>query len=319
MKKIFTSLMTVSLTVIGFGQIANVSEVATSAPMLGTDSVHEIIVSQSDDLSNGIVSDFFTDLGAGVYCADDFDMPFNGKLTKLTAYGFNNGGNFMDDTTSVRFYIMDDDNGIWMPNSTNPEFDALYSFDVPLNDPALTVDATGRVYLTLDLEVLGADVVLLEGEKYWLSVTPVMNDTNADGTLRWNWLMSSTQDFPAEALLIDPDELFGVGTEWTSIQGLGLPSPNLAMQIEAVPVELGVTDLESNVSFFTYPNPTTNFVKVSLDGADVKEMAIFSLDGRKLIESTEASVRVTSLPAGVYVVKVIDTKGNVHTSKVVKK
>jgi len=48
-------------------------------------------------------------------------------------------------------------------------------------------------------------------------------------------------------------------------------------------------------------------------------MAIFSLDGRKLIESTEASVRVTSLPAGVYVVKVIDTKGNVHTSKVVKK
>lgn len=323
MKKIFTSLMTVSLTVIGFGQITNisVSEVANAAPMMTTESVHEVIVNQPDDLNNGIVSCYFTEFEGGVYVADDFDMPFDGKITKLTAYGFNNEGNFMNDTSSVRFFIMDDDNGAWMPNSVNPEFDALYSFDLPLNDPALTIDSEGRVYLTLDLEVLGEDVILLEGEKYWFSVTPVMDNTGGAGALRWNWLVSSFQDFPAESLIIDPEDLFGDGmTEWTSVQGLGLPTPNMAMSVEAIPAEVaGIGELEAKASFFVYPNPATNFVKVKMDGADVKEMAVYSIDGRMVAQSADDTVRVTSLPAGVYVVKVMDTKGNVHTSKVVKR
>lgn len=320
MKKIFTSLMTVSFAVVSFGQITTLGETANSSQTaVGTDGISQVIVSQPDDLNNGIVADYFVDLGAGVYCADDFDMPFDGRLTKVSAFGFNNGANFMTDASAVRVYIMEDDNGGWVPNSSDPETESLYSFDVPIGNPALTIDNASRLYITLDFDVLGENVALANGEKYWLSITPVMDNTGGDGSLRWNWLMSSTQDFPGEALLIDPGDLFGAGyTDWTSIQGLGLPSPNLAMSIEGTET-MGVSDVNTKASFMVYPNPATNFVKVKLDGASVKEMTVFSMDGKKVATAANDTVRVTNLPAGVYVVKVVDTNGNTHTSKVVKK
>lgn len=318
MKKIFTPLMVLSLTALSYAQINDLSATSTSSLATSTEAVNEVIVSQVGDQQDGIVSDIFVEFdNAGVFAADDFNMPFDGKLTKLIAFGFNNGANFLNDTEGVNFYIMADDNGSWLPDSSNPALDALYKLEVPLGNPALTYEA-GTIIL--DLEVLGENIVLPEGEKYWLSVTPVMVGTGGDGTLRWNWLMSSQEGADAESMLIDPDDLFGEGLlDWTPISSLGLDAGNLAMQVEGVEAELGVKDLNAKATFLVYPNPATNFVKVRIDGSDVKEISVLSLDGKKVASSESDTVRVTSLPNGVYLVKVLDSNGNTHTSKVVKK
>lgn len=302
-----------------FGQSLDVQATAPFSPSTSVDGTNDIILNQPNDLTNGIVSDYFVDFGAGVYCADDFDMPFDGKLTSVTAYGFNNGGNFLLDTSSIRFFIIADDGGMWVPEGTDPETEHLYRFDVDINDPALDVDtSTGGVYITLDFEVLGENVFLENGEKYWLSVVPVMDNTEGDGSLRWNWFVSSTNEGMGEGVLIDPDDLFDGGYQnWTPIFELGLPTGNLAMTVQGEEA-MGLNDLGQEANFVVYPNPTVNFIKVKTS-ADVKEMTVYSIDGKQVASSTTDTVRVTSLPAGIYVVKVMDVNGKVHTQKVVKK
>lgn len=323
MKKI--SMLLALAGTVAFGQMTltstNNQEIPVGGPVFGTEGVHEIIVDQPNDDQNGIISDIFLDIdGSGVYSADDFDMPFTGKITSLTAVGFNNGGNFMNDTLGVVFYLFEDDGGMWMPLSSDPEVENLYRFEVYMDDPALSVEiAQGTVRLSLDLELLGEDVILQEGEKYWFSCAPMMDGTDGEGALRWNWYVSSVSSFPGESQLIDPDDLFGEGmTEWTGINGLTDLLPSLAMTIEGTPA-LGLNEVSATASIMVYPNPATNFVKVQLKGEEIKEMSVFSLEGKKVATTSTDTVRVTSLPVGTYVVKVVDTKGTVYTSKIVKK
>ncbi len=72
-------------------------------------------------------------------------------------------------------------------------------------------------------------------------------------------------------------------------------------------------------SFSLYPNPVKDVFNVSLKNADVKSISVTNLSGQVVATSKNSSVNVSTLPAGVYVVKVLDTKGGVHTSKIVVK
>lgn len=306
-----------------FGQITDLQVTSPTAPTNSTEGTDDVILDQPTDdaLTTGIVSTYFGEWDEGVYCADDFDMPFNGKLTSVSGYGFNLLGNFMADTTSVRFFILADDGGFWIPEGTDPETEYLYKFDVPLDDPALeiSIDAV-ELGITLDFNVLGEDVFLEEGEKYWLSIVPVMHGTGGAGELRWNWYLAFMgEGSSGEAVIIDPGDLFEEGlTNWTPFSMMGFDTSSLAMRVEAEET-LGLNDLSQEANFVVYPNPTVNFIKVKTFNADVKEITVYSIDGKQVASANTDTVRVTSLPSGVYVVKVMDTNGKVHTQKILKK
>jgi len=64
--------------------------------------------------------------------------------------------------------------------------------------------------------------------------------------------------------------------------------------------------------FSIYPNPSKNFVNVHFPGIG-GSVKIFSVNGRQLLEQvsngTEASVDVSALPAGLYMIECKDQNG----------
>lgn len=314
MKKISILLTGLAFSV-GFGQ-----EFSTDAPVVNTQpaGANEVLWEQLPDGTSGIVSDSDAN-GSTVFSADDFELVANSKITKITAHGFNNTADLGNNLTGVSFYIIEDDQ--FFPLGSNPSEDAMYKFELAVGDAGLEIvheDATTIYSFVLDLDALGAEVIL-PANRYWLSV--VANTSLADitiGTTRWNWYQSMIGD-GSEAFLLDPDDLFGAGaTAWTPFSSLGLTWGELAFTIEGEEATAGVSDVNAG-TLAVYPNPAKDVINVSLKNADVKSISVMNLSGQVVTTSKNATVNVAALPAGVYVVKVLDNKGVTHTTKVVVK
>lgn len=309
MKKI-SILLTGLAFATGFGQIQNLSLNAVSSGINNyqVEGVNDILFDQSSTGENGGLSTNFTAFGGYVASADDFELTVNAKLSKITAYGFQQSGTISTELSTLRMYILAD--GDFIPGAV-PE-NALYTIEVENGNPALTIADAG-VFI-VDLDALGLDVILPSGI-YWLSVVPELPNSDGSAPLSWYWL-DSTSNFNAEPHLIDPMDLFGEGwTEWTPYSVVGITNTSLGFLIEGEETTMSVSDVNGS-SITVYPNPATNYVKAS---GEVKEMTIVNLNGQVVASSKTSSVNVSALPAGVYVVKVVDAKGKVTTSKVVKK
>lgn len=317
MKK-FSILLAGLMFSASFGQELVTQSIAVPAPISNLGS-NEILLDQTAFGTSGIVSD--TNLNGDIAAsADDIDLTYAAtKITKITAFGFANAENLGDNTTGVSFYIIADDD--WVPSGSNPQTDNLYAFEMNHGDAGFVFTDNGDTtyQFDLDLAAIGEEVVLPAG-KYWISVvanTTLENIVDANPSTRWNWYQSLTSN-GIEGHLIDPSDLFGAGaTFWVGLSALLTTWTNydLAMIVEGEETTMGVNDLTST-SISVYPNPATNFVKAT---GDVKEMTVVNMNGQVVAASKTASVNVSALPKGVYVVKVVDAKGNVTTSKVVKK
>lgn len=80
----------------------------------------------------------------------------------------------------------------------------------------------------------------------------------------------------------------------------------------------GLTNALRNAAV-VYPNPATNIVNVQLQNALVKEAAVFTLTGKKVLESKGAqSINATNLSKGVYFMKTTSDKNEVFYNKIVK-
>lgn len=81
----------------------------------------------------------------------------------------------------------------------------------------------------------------------------------------------------------------------------------------------GTIELNS-AALSVYPNPATDVINVALKNADVQSIEITNMAGQNVFAGKASkSVNVSFLPAGVYAVKVKDTTGKTHISKIVKK
>lgn len=317
MKKISILLTGLAFSV-GFGQVGMVSEVS-GTPDFSTEGTNEVILEQIEFGTAGIVSDS-QEGGDLVASADDFDLEYDfTKITKLSAFGFSNTSDLAVTLTGVSFYIIADED--WYPAGGSPAVDAAYKFEMAMGDAGFNfVDNGDSSYeFTLDLTALDEDVVLPAG-KYWLSVvanSDVVDFVTAAG--RWNWYQTLTAN-GIEGHLIDPSDIFGAGaTSWLGLSSLvDWTNFDLAMRIEGEESTMGVSDLNAT-TLAVYPNPANEVVNVTLKNAEVKTLSVTNLAGQTVVTTKNSSVNVSALPAGVYVVRVVDTKGAVHTSKVVVK
>lgn len=113
----------------------------------------------------------------------------------------------------------------------------------------------------------------------------------------------------------------GCGIWWTNANNVVAGSPqNYIINLVGEDV-LGVTEVIGTSGISVYPNPATDVINIAMkSNTEVKTVEIYNLAGMSVYSGkAAASVNVSSLPAGVYVVKVIDNKGVTHTSKIVKK
>ena len=82
-----------------------------------------------------------------------------------------------------------------------------------------------------------------------------------------------------------------------------------------VTVTLGVNDFNS-VSFVLYPNPADEFIKID-STLELKSVEIYTIHGQKVLTSNQNQIDVAHLPAGVYMVQILDSDNNSATKKVI--
>ncbi len=80
---------------------------------------------------------------------------------------------------------------------------------------------------------------------------------------------------------------------------------------------LSIDDNQVVKEFKLYPNPTQNNLHVSLSG-ELEKVEVYSITGKKILESREISFSVAHLSAGMYVLKVYTTDNRVETKRFVK-
>ncbi|MCZ8197823.1 MAG: T9SS type A sorting domain-containing protein [Flavobacterium sp.] len=81
---------------------------------------------------------------------------------------------------------------------------------------------------------------------------------------------------------------------------------------------LGVSDYENNLKFNLYPNPATDIVAIDFENK-LKTVEIYSLQGQKVLTTTEKEFNISQLNSGIYLVKIEDINGNVSSQKLNKK
>jgi len=68
-----------------------------------------------------------------------------------------------------------------------------------------------------------------------------------------------------------------------------------------------------------YPNPVKNLLHVNVaDGETFKTITIYTVLGKKVITSNKETVNVSSLPKGIYLLKVVSTSGKSMQKKMIK-
>jgi Secretion system C-terminal sorting domain len=87
------------------------------------------------------------------------------------------------------------------------------------------------------------------------------------------------------------------------------------------PITLGIKDAALINDFELFPNPTENTCLVK-NSKGIKQISLLSIDGREIMnstqQSTQASIDLSGLEKGVYLIKIIDSKDAVSLKRVVR-
>lgn len=109
-----------------------------------------------------------------------------------------------------------------------------------------------------------------------------------------------------------------------TISGNGTVHQGIQMPYEISQV-LGINDLNGiNLNLLAYPNPTTNFLNLSVENLDSKNLSyqIFDLTGKQLatkkITTTKTTIEMAQYPVSVYFLKVLNQQKVIKTFKIIK-
>ena len=91
-----------------------------------------------------------------------------------------------------------------------------------------------------------------------------------------------------------------------------------------ISIVLGIEDNSINLELVAYPNPTTNFLTLNVDKAELSTLNFQLYDilgklieSRKIISSTE-TIGMANLPSATYFLKVSNNNNEVKTFKIIK-
>ena len=83
-----------------------------------------------------------------------------------------------------------------------------------------------------------------------------------------------------------------------------------------------IPEIEKSPAIDIYPNPAESTITIQ-SNTPISAIALFDLTGREIlyytISSTKASVDITHLSPGTYIIKVCDVNGLVSTQKLIRK
>jgi len=104
------------------------------------------------------------------------------------------------------------------------------------------------------------------------------------------------------------------------VQFSGVEDSDFAPVLNITYGEEAVTALAEDVlsqQIKIYPNPSREFIEISVEMAEFEEIVLFTIDGKQILRGKEQLIDVSNLPHGTYIVNVVTSKG-VHTEKLIK-
>jgi len=149
---------------------------------------------------------------------------------------------------------------------------------------------------------------------------PCVFGSNTDG----NWVRF---DLPTELLeyitinnvtqfKISAPFVFGKTVEFSGTKDPDFaPVLNVTYGNQAL-VALPKEKIKQNV--VVYPNPSSDFIDVSVTSASIEMISIYSIDGREMLNTIDSHIDVSNFPTGAYFIHVTTNKG-VSSQKLIKK
>ncbi len=81
----------------------------------------------------------------------------------------------------------------------------------------------------------------------------------------------------------------------------------------------GIEEVLLNNKVILYPNPAQDNVEIMIEGAILKQVAIYNAQGKQILTSNDYTLNIQDLKAGVYFVKVTTKDGTIVCEKLMKK
>ncbi|SFT67327.1 Por secretion system C-terminal sorting domain-containing protein [Lishizhenia tianjinensis] len=83
---------------------------------------------------------------------------------------------------------------------------------------------------------------------------------------------------------------------------------------------LSVQEQMSTSGIYIYPNPTENFVNISLENQEViQDIQVMDIQGKEVLKTTQSTINMETLNQGIYLIKVSTKSGSTYTERIFKK
>ena len=125
-----------------------------------------------------------------------------------------------------------------------------------------------------------------------------------------------TSDIVTDSTNVDTSVEGDYTVTYNVVDSNGTAAIEVIRTVNVVPT-LGLDDLSKMENVKLYPNPTFDMVYVKID--NLKRLEVYDINSRKLFESTENQISLSSYQTGVYLVKVINNNNNSRMFKIVLK
>ncbi|MCU4190037.1 T9SS type A sorting domain-containing protein [Flavobacterium sp. HXWNR29] len=139
---------------------------------------------------------------------------------------------------------------------------------------------------------------------------------NADGSKEVSFVTGTGFNGPVNTIFLQSNDTVLVGGGFTTYNDDN--SSAYLIGLHAPSTTLGSNDFYQKTSFVVYPNPVNDVLNLQINNvASIKNVKIFDLQGKLLLQSTNETINVSELSKGIYIIKV-STENGETTKKFIK-
>lgn len=164
--------------------------------------------------------------------------------------------------------------------------------------------------------------------KYSIAIKPGFSVSSSSGT-EFHAIPQEVfpNDLPLCSLTFEDmqnPKITEIPSEWLYLKQAGGGLPNQPYFGEIILLEDKKLNEDFADKYKIYPNPTNGILNVDLNKNNFRTIEVYSIDGKK-IKSFDISFKklvkidLAHYPTGVYIIKLLDLKGKISSSKIIKK